>query len=102
MGFRGASEYHGGGGRGKDIVSFTIDKLGQRRYLGVVAKIGDLTGSVSSSSGLSEVLYQTEQCFNEEYHDLFGMRALTMDEVWIVTTGRVVPGAAESVFGKLK
>jgi hypothetical protein len=102
MGFRAASEYHGSREHGKDIVCFDIDRLQKRRYLAVVAKITDLSGSVSSSSGLMEVLHQTEQCFNENYYDLFGMQAITMDEVWIVTSGRIVPGAADAVFGKLK
>ena len=65
MDFRAVSEYHGPREHGKDIVCFTIDKLGQRRYLAVVAKTSDLSGAVSSSDGLMEVLHQTEQCFNE-------------------------------------
>ena len=102
MGLRAASEYHGTREHGKDIVCFDIDRLGRRRHLAIVAKTSDLTGSVSSSAGLQEALRQAEQCFNENYHDLFGMSRLTMDEVWIVTTGRVIPGAADSVFGKLE
>jgi len=102
MKYRAATEYNGAREHGKDIVCFDDDKLGQRRYLAIVAKISDLTGSVSSNEGLRGVLYQTEQCFNEPYHDLFGMNSITMNEVWIVTTGRVVPGAADSVFGMLE
>ncbi len=102
MGFKSAVEYHGPREHGKDIICFDIDRLGQRRYLAIVAKVGDLTGSVSSNSGLSEAVTQAEQCFNEDYHDLFGMRTITMDEVWIVTTGRVISGAADSVMGRLK
>lgn len=94
-------EYHGAREHGKDIVCFHFDKLKQRRYLAIVAKISDLSGSVSSKDGLPEVLHQGEQCFNESYHDLFGMRKLTMDEVWIVTTGRVISGAADAISGRL-
>jgi hypothetical protein len=102
MQYQAATEYHGPREHGKDIVCFEIDRLQDRRYLGVVAKVGDLTGSASDRNGLMTVLNQTEQCFNEPYFDLFGMRAVTMHEVWIVTAGRVVPGAAESVKGRLQ
>jgi hypothetical protein len=32
--------------------------------LGVVAKVSDLNGLVSSSQGLREILFQVEQCFD--------------------------------------
>lgn len=100
--YQSALEYHGPREHGKDILSFEIDRLGDRRYLAVVAKTGDLSGSASARDGLMNVLNQTEQCFNEPYLDLFGMRSVQIHEVWIVTAGRVVPGAADSVFGRLK
>jgi len=96
MDFSAVSEYHGSREHGKNIVYFSIDKLGQLRYLAIVAKTADFSGAMSSSGGLMEVLHQTEQCVNEEHHDLFGMRALTMDEVWDITSGRVVPGTADT------
>lgn len=102
IGYQAPTEYHGSREHGKDIVCFDIDRLGERRYLAIVAKTSDLSGSVSSDRGLMEILNQTEQSFNESYHDLFGMRRVTMHEVWVVTSGRVVPGAADSVFGKLE
>jgi hypothetical protein len=60
------------------------------------------TGFASANSGLSEVLNQVEQCFNEKYTDLFGMQTATMDEVWVVTSGRIVTGAADTVTGRLE
>lgn len=102
MEFRGVSLYHGPRERGKDIVCFEYDRLRNREYLAVVAKAGDLNGSVSSDRGLREVTYQAEQCFDVPYEDLFGMTQLTMDRVWIVTSGRIVPGASDSVYEHLK
>lgn len=102
MGYRAVCEYHGTREYGKDIVCFDIDRLRHRRYLAVVAKTADLSGSVSSNRGLTEALNQAEQCFNTDYHDLFGMHSISMDAVWVVTSGRLIPGAAESVLGKLK
>ncbi len=102
MGYRAVMEYHGPRELGKDIVCYDIDRLRKRRYLAVVAKVTDLTGSVSSNRGLLTVCNQIEQCFNEEYSDLFGMRKITMDEVWVVTAGKIVSGAADSVIDKLQ
>jgi len=102
MGVRAVTIYHGPRERGKDIVGFDLDHFGSREYIAVVAKATDLDGSVSSSSGLREVLFQVEQCFDVPYEDLFGMRSITMDRVWVVTSGRIVPGAADSVFEGLR
>lgn len=102
MGIRAVTIYHGPRERGKDIVGFDLDQFGNREYIAVVAKTTDLDGSISSSSGLKEVLFQAEQCFDVPYEDLFGMRSITMDRVWIVTSGRIVPGAADSVFEGLR
>ena len=102
MGFKAATEYHGAREHGKDIVCFDTHKLGGRKYLAIVAKVCDLTWSASSTAGLSDVLNQVEQSFNERYTDLFGMQTVTMDEVWVVTTGRIVTGAADTVTGRLE
>ena len=102
MEYRGATIYHGPRERGKDLICFDLDRLRNREYLAIVAKAVDLYGSVSSSDGLREVVYQVEQCFNVPYEDLFGMRQITMDRVWVVTTGDIVPGASDSVFEYLR
>ena len=101
MGFKAVTPYHGPRERGKDIICFDYDRLGGREYLAVVAKAADLDGAVSSSDSLREVLYQVEQCFDVPYEDLFGMIRITMNRVWVVTSRRIVPGAADSVFSHL-
>jgi hypothetical protein len=47
-------------------------------------------------------VFQIEQCFDVPYEDLFGMTRITMDRVWVVTSRRIVPGAADSVFSHLE
>ena len=101
MGFHAPSLYHGQREYGKDVTAFDIDRLGKRWYLGVVAKTGDLTGAVSGSRSLREVVFQAEQCFTIPYRDLYGMTEATMDQVWICTSGKIVPGAADSVYQTL-
>lgn len=102
MGLRAPTLNHGPGERGKDVIAYTIDHFGKREFVGIVAKTTDLDGSVSSSSSLREVLHQVEQCFDHRYGNLFDMREITMDRVWVVTSGRIVPGAEESVFDSLR
>lgn len=102
MGFHAPTETHGTIERGKDIVCFDVDKLGNRFNVAIVAKRGDLVGSVSDTRGVREVVYQVEQAFREPLRDLFGMREIQIDQVWIVTSGRVLPTAGEAVFGVMK
>jgi hypothetical protein len=76
--------------------------LGEREYLAVVAKAVDLSGSVSSADGLPEVLLQVEQCFNVPYEELFGVTRVSMHRVWVVTSKKIIRGAQESIFEKLR
>ena len=102
MGFKAVTLYHGSRERGKDIICFDYDRLGSREYLAVVAKASDLDGTVSSSESLREIAYQIEQCFDVPYEDLFRMTRITMDRVWVVTSRRIIPGAADPVFSYLE
>jgi len=102
MGFRAATELHGHVEHGKDIVAFDYGKLKQRSYLAVVAKAGDLTGAVSEKRGVREVLFQVEGAFDTPYRDLFDVKEIQIDEVWVVTSGRITPNARESLFGTLQ
>ena len=102
LGCKAPTIYHGPQERGKDIITYTHDLLDQRTYLAVVAKAVDLRGSVSSSTGLREVLHQVQQCFDIPYEDLFGMAKVSIDRVWIVTSKRVLSGAETSIFSTLK
>ena len=102
LGCKAPTIYHGPQERGKDIITYTQDLLGQREYLAVVAKSVDLNGSVSSSKGLREVLHQVEQCFDIPYEDLFGMTKVSIDRVWIVTSKTIRSGAESSIFATLE
>lgn len=102
LGYKAPMIYHGPQERGKDIITFTHDLLDKREYLAVVAKVVDLSGSVSSSRGLREVLHQVQQCFDTPYEDLFGMARVSIDRVWIVTSRRVLSGAESSIFSTLE
>ena len=90
MGYIAPVEYHGSRENGKDIICFEYDKLGEQRFLAIVAKKGDLTGSASSNQGLMTVVNQIQQAFDSPYEDLFNMKQLLINEVWVMTTGNIV------------
>ena len=102
IGYQAVTLRHGCRERGKDIICFKQDQLGGREYLAIVAKAVDLNGSVSSSEGLREVLHQINQCFDIPDEDLFGMRKISIDRVWVVTSKSIVSGAEDSIFESLK
>ena len=102
MGFIAPIEYHGTSERGKDIICFEYDKLNEQRFLSVVAKIGDMTGDASTDKGLLNVVNQVQQAFDNPYEDLFNMKQVLINEVWIMTTGRIISGAEESVIRTLR
>ena len=102
LGCKAPTIYHGPQERGKDIITYSHDLLGQREYIAVVAKAVDLSGSVSSSKGLREVLHQVQQCFDIPYEDLFGMTKVSIDRVWIVTSKRILPSAETSIYSTLE
>lgn len=101
MGFKGIRLNHGHGERGKDIICFDYDKLNNKIFYGIVAKENDLTGSVSSNMGLREVLYQIQQNFDNVYENLYDMRRVAMDQVWVITSGKIVSSAEQSIYSGL-
>lgn len=102
MGYLAPIEYHGANERGKDIICFEYDRLNEQRFLSVVAKTGDLTGSAATNLGLMNVVNQVQQAFDVPYEDLYNMRQIFINEVWVMTSGKIVSGAQESVINTLR
>ncbi|MGB3342828.1 MAG: hypothetical protein WBA61_02850 [Aequorivita sp.] len=102
MGYLAPIEYHGTNEKGKDIICFEYDRLNEQRFLAVVAKSGNLTGNASTNSGLMTIVNQVQQAFDSPFEDLFNMRQVFINEVWVMTTGKIVSGAQESVISTLR
>lgn len=102
MGYIAPIEYHGINEKGKDIVCFEYDKLNEQRFLAIVAKTGDLTGNASTNTGLITIVNQVQQAFDNAYEDLFNMKQVFINEVWVMTNGKIVSGAQESVINTLR
>jgi len=102
MGLRDVIEYHGGSAeKGKDVIGFYQGPLNDRHYVAVVAKAVDIHGSVSKRGSATETLMQAEQALNEPYTDIYGLKEVTIDECWILTSGEIKNTAIESIRGKL-
>jgi hypothetical protein len=102
VGYLAPIEYHGTNERGKDIICFEYDRLNEQRFLSVVAKTGDLTGNAATNTGLMTVVNQVQQAFDNPYEDLYNMRQVFINEVWVMTTGKIVSGAQDSVINTLR
>jgi len=102
MGYMAPIEYHGTTEKGKDIICIEYDRLNEQRFLAIVAKTGDLTGNVAKGSGLMTIVSQVQQAFDNPYEDLYNMRQVFINEVWVMTNGKIVSGAQESVINTLR
>jgi hypothetical protein len=102
MGYIAPIEYHGTNEKGKDIICFEYDRLNEQRFLAVVAKSGNLTGNASTNTGLMTIVNQVQQAFDVPYEDLYNMRQVFINEVWVMTTGKIVSGAQETVINTLR
>jgi hypothetical protein len=103
LGFHDPILHHHAGEKGKDIVCKELDdKFGKTRYLAVVVKRGDITGSASGSNGYFTVINQIKQALNEPYKHVYDLREVAIDQVILVASGEFLPTALESVYGTLK
>lgn len=103
IGFRDVIEYHGGAAeKGKDIICYYTDPIGEKRYLAIVVKRTDIHGAVGKTGNAGEILIQIEQSFNEPYTDIYNLKELLIDECWIVTSREIKNTAIESIRGTLQ
>ncbi len=102
MGFKAPIHYHGPGERGKDIICFDYDKLGEQRFLVITAKSTNLNSNAADDKGLMNIVTQVQQSFDIPYEDIYSMKQINIDEVWIMTSGKIVSGAEDSVIDSLR
>jgi hypothetical protein len=103
LGFHDPITHHHAGEKGKDIVCKEFDeKFGKIKYIAVVVKRGDVTGSASGSNSYFTVINQINQALNEPYKHVYELREVMIDQVILVISGDFVPTALESIYGTLK
>lgn len=103
LGFKGVREYHGSRERGKDIICYSLDNLGNREYMAVVVKTSKIHGSVGKEGSIANVvLIQVQQALNEPYVDVYDIQRLTASKCLVVTSNKIVSACMEDIFGTLK
>lgn len=103
LGFHDPIIHHHAGEKGKDIVCKEFDeKFGKTKYLAVVVKRGNVTGSASGSNSYFAVINQIKQALNEPYRHVYELREVTIDQVILIISGNFLPTALDSIYGTLK
>ncbi len=103
MGFKGVREYHGARERGKDIICYSLNNLGNREYMAVVVKVTKIHGSVGKEGSVANMVYtQVQQALNEPYVDVYDIKELTADRCLVITSNEIVSACIEDILGTLK
>lgn len=78
----------GPGEKGKDLVLTQTDKLGRKEWIGVVVKVGDITGAASGKGSIVVVSNQVDSAIKTSYEDPKTRKPQYMAKVLIITNGR--------------
>jgi site-specific recombinase XerD len=99
MGFKDVYEYHGGPGeKGKDIVCWKPDEVGNRENLALVVKATQITGKAQITKGTAgEVQTQIRQCFGSAYTDPISGEEEPVHRVWVVSNKTIHKEAVEAI-----
>jgi site-specific recombinase XerD len=99
MGFKDVYEYHGGPGeKGKDIVCWKPDEVGNRENLALVVKATQITGKAQITKGTAgEVQTQIRQCFGSAYTDPISGGEEPIHRVWVVSNKTIHKEAVEAI-----
>jgi len=103
LGFIDPIHHHHAGEKGKDIICKELDAVFKKiKYLAVIVKKGNITGSSSSSDGYFNVINQVKQAINEPYKDIYELREVSIDQCLLVTSGKFLATSLDSIYGTLK
>src|SRR5437899_2436551 len=92
---------HGRLERGKDIIFYVNDPLGERKLYACVVKNHKITGSVDSNRGAMEVLKQVIQALENPYLNPAGQHDY-VTHVYVMTPHEVSQSAMHSIQGGLR
>lgn len=103
MGFIDCIEHHHNNEKGKDIICKEFDeRFDKYNYIAVIVKADDITGSASSNNSYFALINQIKQSINDPYKHIYDLNEVYMDQCLIITSGRFLPTALESVYNTLK
>ena len=95
-------ETHGSLERGKDIVCKEINAIGLTEYISIVAKIGNITGSVSGPNSYSIVRNQVNDSFDFAYKDTKINQEVSINKVFVITNKKILQTAKDKIVTKLR
>lgn len=96
-------ENHSSNEKGKDIICKEYDeRYDSFRYIAVIIKASDITGSSSNSKSIFNIMVQVKQAINEPYKDIYNLSEINIDKCIIITSGRILPQALEAIYSTLK
>ncbi len=103
LGFIDPIHHHHSGEKGKDIVCKEYDRVFKKtKYLAVIVKKGDITGSSSSSDGYFNVINQLKQAINESYKHVYELKEVFIDQCLLITSGKFLATSLESIYCTLR
>lgn len=103
LGFIDPIHHHHAGEKGKDVICKEYDAVFKKtKYLAVIVKKGNITGSSSSSDGYFNVINQVKQAINEPYKDIYELKEVYIDQCLLVTSGKFLATSLDSIYGTLK
>jgi hypothetical protein len=102
IGYSNVHENHGVSEKGKDIIFREVSKLKDIYIHAAVVSTKNITGKVGDSQSASRILEQVEMALNEPYQDKYTGKTMHIDRCWVITSGRILNSAIDSISGKLE
>lgn len=95
LGFCEVRETHGPDERGKDLVFYEKNRMGEIEFVGVQAKVGGLHGNVSRKGNVTAVWLQTVEALNGRVHK--GGENHYLDKFVVLTSGEISSSARQKL-----
>jgi CheY-like chemotaxis protein len=104
LGYQGIRYVHGSNERGIDLLFYDVDRLGQRRYIGVQVKAHGLHNRASDSPTPSVVtiLNQVQEALLHTFDFDLAEGPIRLDRVLIVTSGHITSEARQYITSVLE
>jgi len=102
MGFSDVYEFHGPKEKGKDLIFREVSRLKEIFVHAAVVSKNDITGTVGDTKSAERILDQVRMALEEPYVDLYTGRTTHVDRCWVVTSGRILSSAIDSISGHLQ
>ncbi len=102
IGFSDVYEFHGAKEKGKDLIFREVSRLKEIFVHAAVVSKNDITGTVGDTKSAERILDQVRMVLEEPYVDLYTGRTTHADRCWVITSGRILPSAIDSISGHLQ